>query len=140
MMLDEGYGRDKSLPEEKDTKFLKLRLGQLQDALLRNARYIVGIKMHTGQMTYEQGVQFFIHDGFQTPAVSERETRRGTSDPTYLMYTLGKLQIMQLREDYKKKLGAKFSLQEFHDEFMKKGFPPVKIIRREMLGNESPTL
>jgi hypothetical protein len=140
MMLDEGYGRDKRLPEEKDTKFLKLRLGQLQDALLRNARYIVGIKMHTGQMTYEQGVQFFIHDGFQTPAVSERETRRGTSDPTYLMYTLGKLQIMQLREDYKKKLGAKFSLQEFHDEFMKKGFPPVKIIRREMLGNESPTL
>jgi uncharacterized protein (DUF885 family) len=56
------------------------------------------------------------------------------------MYTLGKLQIMQLREDYKKKVGANFSLQEFHDEFLKKGFPPVKIIRREMLGNDSPTL
>jgi len=140
MMLDEGYGRDKSLPEEKDTKFLKLRLGQLQDALLRNARFIVGIKMHTGQMTFAQGVEFFVHDGYQTPAVAERETKRGTSDPTYLMYTLGKLQIMQLREDYKKKLGPKFSLQEFHDEFMKKGFPPVKIIRREMLGNDSPTL
>ena len=140
MMLDEGYGRDKSLPEEKDTKFLKLRLGQLQDALLRNARFIVGIKMHTGQMTFEQGVDFFDHEGYQTHAVSERETKRGTSDPTYLMYTLGKLQIMQLREDYKKKVGDKFSLQEFHDDFLKKGFPPIKIIRREMLGNDSPTL
>jgi hypothetical protein len=140
MMLDEGYGRDKSLPEEKDTKFLKLRLGQLQDALLRNARFIVGIKMHTGQMTFEQGVDFFTKEGYQTPAVAERETKRGTSDPTFLMYTLGKLQIMQLREDYKKKVGANFSLQEFHDEFLKKGFPPVKIIRREMLGNDSPTL
>jgi uncharacterized protein (DUF885 family) len=140
MMLDEGYGRDKSLPEEKDVKFLKLRLGQLQDALLRNARYIVGIKMHTGQMTFDQGVEYFVHEGYQTRAVAERETKRGTSDPTYLMYTLGKLQIMQLREDYKKKVGDKFSIQEFHDEFMKKGFPPVKIIRREMLGNDSPTL
>jgi uncharacterized protein (DUF885 family) len=140
MMLDEGYGRDKSLPEEKDTKFLRLRLGQLQDALLRNARFIVGLKMHTGQMTFEQAADFFVKEGYQTPAVAERETKRGTSDPTYLMYTLGKLQIMQLREDYKKKLGPKFSLQEFHDEFMKKGFPPVKIIRREMLGNDSPTL
>jgi uncharacterized protein (DUF885 family) len=140
MMLDEGYGRDKSLPEEKDTKFLMLRLGQLQDALLRNARFIVGIKMHTGQMTFDQAVDFFNHDGYQTRAVAERETKRGTSDPTYLMYTLGKLQIMQLREDYKKKLGPNFSLQQFHDEFMKKGFPPIKIIRREMLGNDSPTL
>jgi uncharacterized protein (DUF885 family) len=140
MMLDEGYGRDKSLPEEKDTKFLMLRLGQLQDALLRNARFIVGIKMHTGQMTFDQAVDFFNHEGYQTRAVAERETKRGTSDPTYLMYTLGKLQIMQLREDYKKKTGANFSLQEFHDEFMKKGFPPIKIIRREMLGNDSPTL
>jgi hypothetical protein len=140
MMLDEGYGRDKSLPEEKDTKFLMLRLGQLQDALLRNARFIVGIKMHTGQMTFDEGVDFFNHDGYQTRAVAERETKRGTSDPIYLMYTLGKLQIMQLREDYKKKMGPNFSLQEFHDEFMKKGFPPIKIIRREMLGNDSPTL
>ena len=140
MMLDEGYGRDKSLPEEKDGKFLKLRLGQLQDAMLRNARFIVGIQMHTGKMSYEQGVDFFVKEGHQTPAVAERETKRGTSDPTYLVYTLGKMQIMHLRDDYKKKMGDKFSLQGFHDEFLKKGFPPVKIIRREMLGNDSPTL
>jgi uncharacterized protein (DUF885 family) len=140
MMLDEGYGRTARIPEAKDRKFLELRLGQLQDALLRDARYIVGLKMHTGQMTFDEGVKFFREQGYQTAAVSERETKRGTSDPTYLMYTLGKLQIMKLREDYRKKMGDKFSLEQFHNEFLKQGFPPVKIIRREMLGDDSPTL
>jgi uncharacterized protein (DUF885 family) len=140
MMLDEGYGRTPGVPVEKDRKYLELRLGQLQDALLRDARYIVGLKMHTGQMTFEEGIKFFHEQGYQTAKVSERETMRGTSDPTYLMYTLGKLQIMKLREDYRKKMGAKFSLQQFHDDFLKQGFPPVKIIRREMLGDDSPTL
>ena len=115
-------------------------LGQLQDALLRNARYIVGIKMHTGQMTYADGIEFFVKEGYQSRANGERETKRGTSDPTYLYYTLGKLQILKLREDYKKKRGDKFTLQEFHDEFMKQGFPPIKIIRRAMLGDDSPVL
>jgi len=140
MMLDEGFGRTPGVPEEKDRKFLELRLGQLQDALLRNARYIVGLKMHTGKMTFDEGVKFFREQGYQTAAVSERETKRGTSDPTYLMYTLGKLQIMKLREDVKQKMGDKFSLQQFHDDFLKQGFPPIKIIRRLMLGNDSPTL
>jgi uncharacterized protein (DUF885 family) len=130
MMLDEGY-RDGDL---------KLRLGQLQDALLRNARYIVGIEMHTGKMTYDQGIDFFVTEGYQTRANGERETKRGTSDPTYLYYTLGKLQILKLREDYKKMKGSQFSLQEFHDSFMKQGFPPIKIVRRAMLGNNSPVL
>jgi|SRR5713101_320058 len=140
MMLDEGYGRDPSLPLDQDKKFLKLRLGQLQDALLRNARFIVGIKLHTGQMTFDQGVDFFVTEGYQSRTNGERETRRGTSDPTYLYYTLGKLQILKLREDYKKKMGDKFSLQEFHDQFMKQGFPPIKIIRKAMLGDDSPVL
>jgi len=140
MMLDEGFGRTPGLAEDKDKKFLELRLGQLQDALLRNARYIVGLKMHTGQMTYEEGIKFFREQGYQTAAVSERETKRGTSDPTYLMYTLGKLQIMKLRHDVKQKMGDKFSLQQFHDDFLKQGFPPVKLIRRMMLGDDSPTL
>ena len=65
MMLDEGYGNGD----------LKLRLGQLQDALLRNARYIVGIQLHTGTMTLEQATEFFIKEGHQTPAVSEREAQ-----------------------------------------------------------------
>ncbi len=76
----------------------------------------------------------------QTHEVADRETKRGTSDPTYLYYTLGKLQILKLREDYRKMKGAKFSLEEFHDAFMKQGFPPIKIVRRALLGNDSPTL
>ena len=130
MMLDEGYGNGDR----------KLRLGQLQDALLRNARFIVGIKMHTGQMTFDEAVEFFMKEGYQVRPVAEKEAKRGTSDPTYLVYTLGKLQILKLREDYKKKKGAQFSLQEFHDSFIKQGTPPIKIVRKAMLGDDSPVL
>jgi uncharacterized protein (DUF885 family) len=130
MMLDEGYGKGD----------LKLRLGQLQDALLRNARYIVGLQMHTGQMTFDQGVEFFVKEGYQTRPIAEKETKRGTSDPTYLVYTLGKLEILKLREDYKKMKGARYTLGEFHDSFMKQGAAPIKIVRRALLGNESPVL
>jgi len=130
MMLDEGYGNGDP----------KLRLGQLQDALLRDARYIVGISMHTGKMTFDEAVQFFQKEGYQTQSVAEVETKRGTSDSTYLVYTLGKLQIMKLREDYKQKMGDRFRLQQFHDIFLRQGFPPIKIVRETMLGDESPTL
>jgi uncharacterized protein (DUF885 family) len=130
MMLDEGYGNGDP----------KLRLGQLEDALLRDARYIVGIQMHTGNMTLDQAKQFFVQEGFQIAAVADVETKRGTSDPTYLMYTLGKLQILKLREDYRKMRGSDFSLQEFHDRLMQQGAVPLKIIRKAMLGNDSPTL
>jgi uncharacterized protein (DUF885 family) len=130
MMLDEGYGNGD----------LTLRLGQLQDALLRNARYIVGIEIHTGKMTFEQGVDFFVKEGFQTRTNGERETKRGTSDPTYLYYTLGKLEIMKLREDYRKAKGSAFSMEEFHNKFLSQGMPPIKIVRRAMLGNDSPVL
>jgi uncharacterized protein (DUF885 family) len=140
MMLDEGYGRTAGVPEAKDTAFLKLRLGQLQDALLRDARFVVGIEMHTGKMTFDEGVKFFETEGRQTHEVSYRETKRGTSDPTYLVYTLGKLEILKLRDDYKKKMGAKFSMQEFHDRFLQQGTPPVKVVRKALLGDDSPTL
>ncbi len=131
MMLDEGYGNGDPM----------LRLGQLQDALLRDARYIVGISMHTGRMSFDEAVQFFQKEGYQTAAVAEVETKRGTSDPTYLVYTLGKLEIMKLRADYQQKMGDKFSLQDFHDTFLKQGFPPIKIVREGMLGEGAgPTL
>ncbi|HVW09759.1 MAG TPA: DUF885 domain-containing protein [Bryobacteraceae bacterium] len=130
MMIDEGYGNGD----------LKLRLGQLQDALLRDARFIVGIGIHTGRMTYQQGIDFFVNEGYQTHITGERETRRGTSDPTYLYYTLGKLEILKLREDYRKMKGNAFSLEEFHDTFLKQGMPPIKIVRKAMLGNDSPVL
>jgi uncharacterized protein (DUF885 family) len=124
MMLDEGYAKGD----------LKLRLGQLQDALLRNARYIVGIEMHTGNMTMAQGVDFFVKEGMQVHALGERETKRGTADPTYLYYTLGKLEILKLRHDYGK------PLSQFHDEFMLMGGAPIKIVRQALLGNQSPVL
>ncbi len=130
MMLDEGYGNGD----------LKLRLGQLQDALLRDARYIVGIQMHTGHMTYQQGIDFFVNEGYQTRTNGERETKRGTSDPTYLYYTLGKLEIMKLRGDYKQMRGSAYTLEEFHDRFMREGWPPIKIVRKALLGNDSPVL
>ncbi len=129
MMLDEGYSSDP-----------RLRAGQLVDALLRDARFIVGIQMHTGNMTLAQAEDFFVNEGYQVRPMAEVEARRGTSDPTYLVYTLGKLQIMKLREDYRKMRGDKFSLQEFHDRFMEQGEIPLKLIRRAMLGNDSPTL
>lgn len=130
MMLDEGYGKGDP----------KLKLGQLLDALLRNARFMVGIQMHTGQMTYDQAIDYFVNEGFQTRTNAEREVKRGTSDPTYLVYTLGKLQIMKLREDYKAKMGKKFSLRKFHDAFMAQGFAPIKIVRKALMGDDSPTL
>lgn len=139
MMLDEGYGQPGAgAKDERESKFL--RLGQLQDALLRNARFIVGIEMHTGKMTMEEAEAFFQKEGYQSKETAVVETKRGTGDPTYLYYTLGKLQIMKLREDMKKKQGAAFSLEEFHNNFLKQGFPPVKIVREALLGNDSPTL
>jgi len=139
MMLDEGYGQPGAgARDERESKFL--RLGQLQDALLRNARFIVGIEMHTGHMSYDQAVEFFQKEGYQSKETAVVETKRGTGDPTYLYYTLGKLEIMKLREDVKKKQGADFSLEQFHNDFLRQGFPPVKIVREALLGDNSPTL
>src|SRR5579863_99420 len=139
MMLDEGYGQPGAgAKDERESKFL--RLGQLQDALLRNARFIVGIEMHTGKMSYDQAIEFFQKEGYQSKETAVVETKRGTGDPTYLYYTLGKLQIMKLREDLKAKEGASFSLEQFHNDFLKQGFPPIKIVRRALMGDDSPTL
>jgi uncharacterized protein (DUF885 family) len=139
MMLDEGYGQPGTgARDARDAKMI--RLGQLQDALLRDARYVAGIEMHTGQMTFDQAVRFFVDEGYETHAGALVETKRGTTDATYLYYTLGKLQILKLREDLQKQEGARFSLRQFHDDFLKQGFPPIKIVRRALLGDTSPTL
>ncbi len=139
MMLEEGYGQPGAgARDARDAKMI--RLGQLQDALLRDARFVVGIQMHTGQMTFDQAVRFFVDEGYQTRAGGTVEAKRGTTDATYLYYTLGKLQILKLRADLEKKEGAQFSLRQFHDDFLKQGFPPIKIVRRALLGDNSPTL
>jgi uncharacterized protein (DUF885 family) len=147
MMLDEGYDAPppNATPEQVKQSRL-IRLGQIQDALLRDARFVNSIKLHTGQgeangqWTMDQAINFFVTEGYQSRAVGEVETKRGTGDPTYLYYTLGKLEIMKLREDYKKKMGAAYTIEGFHDAFMKQGFAPIKVIRKAMLGNDSPVL
>jgi uncharacterized protein (DUF885 family) len=139
MMLDEGYGQPGAgAKDERESEFL--RLGQLQDALLRDARFIVGIEMHTGNMSIEQAEEFFEKEGYQSKESAVVETKRGAGDPTYLYYTLGKLEIMKLRADVEKKEGAAFSLEKFHDDFLSQGFPPIRIVREAMLGDDSPAL
>lgn len=138
MMLDEGLAQSVYPDDPRQQKML--RLGQLQDALLRNARFVVGIKLHTGQMTFDQAVDFFVKEGYQSHAVGVVETKRGTSDPTYLYYTLGKLEILKLRADVEAKEGKAFNLKQFHDSFMQQGFAPIRIVRHAMLHDDSPTL
>jgi len=139
MMLDEGYGQPGAgAKDEREAKLL--RLGQLQDALLRDARFVTGMQMHMGKMSFDEAVAFYQKEGYQSKETAMVETKRGTSDPTNLYYTLGKLEIMKLREDLKKKEGAAFSLQKFHDDFLSQGTPPIKIVREAMLGDGTPTI
>ncbi len=125
MMLDEGLHAD-------DPRY---RLAQAQDALLRDVRFIVGIKMHTQDMTIEQARDMFVNEGYQPEPVAESEAKRGTSDATYGYYTMGKLMILKLRDDYKAKMGDAYSLKGFHDAFIKLGPLPLPLIRKAMLGD-----
>jgi uncharacterized protein (DUF885 family) len=124
MMIDEGFHAD-------DPRY---RLAQLQDALLRNVRFIAGIKMHTQGMTVDQAKTLFETQGHQPSAVALSEAKRGAGDPFYGYYTMGKLAIMKLRDDYKAKQGAAYSLQAFHDAFIKIGPLPLPLVREKMLG------
>ena len=131
MSLEEGYG-------DGDPK---LQLAQLSESLLRDCRYVVGIKLHTQGMTVQQGADVFVREGFQEPANAFEEARRGAYNPTYLYYTLGKLQIYKLREDYRKAKGSDFKLETFHNDFVRQGGIPIKLIRRILLpGDTGPTL
>ena len=118
----------------------KLKVAQLNEALLRDCRFLASIEMHTAGKSVEDAAQLFVKECRTPQAEARREAYRGTSDPGYLNYTVGKLEILKLREDYKKAMGAKFSLTEFHDRFLSAGSVPVKIIRREMLGVDGPLL
>ena len=124
MVIDEGLHAD-------DPKY---RLAQLQDALLRNARFVVGIKMHTQGMTIEQAQDVFVKEAYQPLPVAKAEAKRGTADATYGYYTMGKLMIQKLRSDYKAKMGTQYSLQAFHDAYIKLGPLPLPLIRKAMLG------
>ena len=113
----------------------KYRLAQLQDALLRDVRFIVGIKMHTQGMTVDEATALFETQGHQPHPVAVSEAKRGTSDALYGYYTMGKLMLLKLRDDYKAKMGAAYTLQHFHDTFITLGPLPLPLIRKAMLGD-----
>lgn len=114
---------------------LEARVGQLMAALMRNVRFISSIKMHTQGMTVEQSQKLFMEKAFMSKEAALKEARRGTFNPTYYNYTLGKLMIQKLRKDYKKEKGKAFNLKKFHDSFVQYGTPEIYLIRQIILEN-----
>jgi uncharacterized protein (DUF885 family) len=131
MMVEEGFGGGDP----------RVHLAQLSEALVRDCRFVVGIKLHVRGMSVEDGAKCFTEQAFQEPANAYEEARRGAYNPTYLYYTLGKLQIYKLRDDYRRAKGAGYTLQGFHDAFVKQGGLPLKLMRQVLLpGDSGPTL
>jgi uncharacterized protein (DUF885 family) len=128
MIVEEGYGNGDP----------KVRLAQLVEALLRDCRWVVGMKEHTQGMSVDEGAKrYFTDQCFQEPANAYEEARRGAYNPTYLYYTLGKLEIYKLRADYQKAKGNAFSLRDFHDRFVAQGGVPIRLIRRILLPGDT---
>ena len=139
MMLDEGFGgATSSTPSEDDAKrAAKYRMAQADEALLRLCRLCVSIKLHTQNMSLDEATKFFQDNCYYEEKPARQEAIRGTFDPGYLNYTLGKLQILKLRDDYKAQEGDEFSLQKFHNELLNHGMPPIRLLREIMLKDQS---
>ena len=130
MMMEAGFGREDPT----------LRLGQLQEALIRLTRFIVGIRLHAEDLSVEQGVRLFREHAFLEDASARREAERGTFDPTYLVYSVGKLMLLKLRRDFKEQQGTKYSLKSFHDMLLAQGAAPLWAHRQLMLGQAGDVL
>jgi uncharacterized protein (DUF885 family) len=130
MMLEEGFGGNDP----------KMKMGQLADALLRLCRFVVGIRLHTEAMSIEQGTRYFMENAFMGETPARIEAERGTFDPTYLVYTVGKLAILKLREDYKRYHREDFSLQEFHDRLLANGQAPIWVHRQMLMPGDRSKL
>ncbi len=126
MMVDAGYGRDDP----------RVQVAQLAEALLRDVRFLVSIQMHTRGMSLEAATRLFVEQAFLEPLPAHKEAVRGTFDPGYLNYTLGKLMIRKLRDD----LRGRLTLREFHDTLLSLGAPPVPLARRRLMGADSAPL
>jgi uncharacterized protein (DUF885 family) len=139
MMLDEGFGGPTSSnPSEQDVKReAKYRMAQTDEALLRLCRLCVSIKMHTQNMSPDEATKFFQDNCYYEEKPARQEAMRGTFDPGYLNYTLGKLEILKLRDDYKAQEGDTFSLQKFHNELLNHGMPPIRLLREIMLKDQT---
>ena len=114
----------------------EIRVGQISNALLRDCRYLSAIGLHSGTMSVEQSKQFFMEQCYQAEGTALQQSARGTYDPAYLNYTLGKLMIKQLREDWTK--GDKTKWKAFHDEFLSYGGPQIPMVRQAMLKEDAP--
>lgn len=130
MMLDEGFRRNEPV----------VRLGQIAEALIRLCRFIVGIRLHCEDLSVEQGVRFFREEAFMEEGSARREAERGTFDPSYVLYSAGKLMIMKLREDYKASAGSDYSLRKFHDALLANGTVPLALHRALLLGDSGGAL
>lgn len=128
MMIEAGFGAGN--PEA--------RVGQLSNALLRNCRYLSAIGLHTRGMTQDQAKQMFMTDCFQDEGNAEQQAARGTYEPAYINYTLGKLLIRKLREDWTASRGGRQAWQQFHDGFLAFGGPPIPLVRQAMMQEEAP--
>jgi uncharacterized protein (DUF885 family) len=126
MMVEAGFGRREH----------GLQLGQLAEALIRLARFVVCIRLHAEDMSVEQGVRFFREEAFMEEASARREAERGAFDPTYLVYSVGKLMLLKLRQDVKQQQGKAFSLRAFHDALLGNGTAPFWLHRQLMLGDD----
>jgi len=124
MMWEAGYGSGDPA----------VHVGQLLNALLRNARYVAAIGLHTGEMTLEEAETFFVEQAYQDRPTAEQQALRGTFDPAYLNYTLGKLMLLKLREDWTAKTGDEKPWRTFHDRVLGYGGPPVPLLRKALLG------
>jgi uncharacterized protein (DUF885 family) len=123
-MVDEGWG-------DGDPR---VRLAELSLALQRECRLLVGLREHTQNMSVEAATAFFEENAFMEAEPARREALRGTGDPLYGYYTLGKLELLKLRDDYRKSTGSHYSLQAFHDSLLANGDPPISIVRKIVLG------
>ena len=130
MMVEAGFRRGDQT----------IKLGQLAEALVRLARCVVGIRLHCEDLSVEQGMRFFRDEAFLEEATARREAERGTFDPTYLVYSIGKLMMLKLRRDYKEQLGGKFSMRTFHDAVLAQGNAPFWAHRRLLLGDNSDSV
>ncbi len=126
MMADAGL--DEGRPD--------IRIGQLLNALLRNVRYLSAIGLHAEGMTVEESHKLFEEKAFSAYGTAAQQSLRGTYDPGYLNYTLGKLMIRKLREDWTKGRGGREAWGQYHDQFLSYGYPPIPLVRQQMLGDE----
>ena len=142
MMVEEGFGAPAGnsalrTPHSALERAAKYRLAQSDEALLRICRLCVSIKMHCQGMSVEEGTKFFQDNCYYEQKTARQEAIRGAYDPEYLYYTLGKLEVLKLREDYRKQEGAKFTLEKFHNEMLRHGAPPIRLLREVMLRDRS---